>query len=252
MKNARSALYPVRAKWKDIGIELDVDIGTLDSIERSCHFQDNNCPTRMLDFWFKQTDSPLSWDAIVEALESGPVGEEYLAEQIKQKYCTPSESKSECIPPPRTVTVVSESSSVAACTTEYTRYLKALYTSSKLPSDNKWPPTPSKHYINLALIDKQRVSRHEANEFTRYTIKGNIDDICQKKEPITIEKVACMQVIPFAYDSSLVEISYPKLIIVTGAPGAGKSTFAWELCRKWGNGELLQHFELVILLYTFS
>ena len=251
MKNARSALYPVQAKWKDIGIELDIDIGTLDSIERSCHFQDNNCLTRMLDFWFKQTDPPPSWYAIVEALESGPVGEGRLAEQIKQKYCTPSENKSECVPPPppsRTVTVVSESSSVAACTTEYTRYLKALYTSSKLPSDNKWPPTPSKHYINLAFIDKQRVSRHEADEFTRHTIKGNIDDICQKKAPITIEKVACMQEIPFAYDPSQTEVSYPKLVIVTGAPGVGKSTFAWELCRKWGNGELLQHFELVILL----
>ena len=245
MKNARSALYPVRAKWKDIGIELDIDIGTLDSIERSCHFQDNNCLTRMLDFWFKQTDPSPSWDAIVEALESGPVGEGRLAEQIKWKYCTPSENRSECVPPPQTVTMtmVSESSSVAASTTEYVRYLKALYTSSKLPSDNKWPPTPSKHYIKLALIDKQRVTRHEADEFTRYTIKGNIDDICHKKEPITIEKVACMQ-----EDPSQVEISYPKLVIVTGAPGVGKSTFSWELCRKWANGELLQHFSLVILL----
>ena len=250
MKTTRSVLHPVRAKWRNIGIELEIDIGTLDSIEKSFHFDHTECLSRMLENWLKQTDPPPSWDAIVEALESGPVGEGHLAEQIKQKYCTSSESKSECVPPPHTVTVVSESSSVAACTTEtqYVRYLKALYTSSNLPSDNKWPPTPSKHYINLAFIDKQRVSRHEADEFTKYTIKGNIDDICRKKAPITIEKVACMQEIPFAYDPSQMEVSYPKLVIVTGAPGVGKSTFAWELCRKWGNGELLRHFELVILL----
>lgn len=252
MKNARSALYPVRAKWRDIGIELEIDIGTLDSIERSCHFQDSDCLTRMLDYWLKQTDPPPSWDTIVEALESGPVGEGHLAEQVKQKYCTVLEGQGDntgCVAPPHTVVSDSQkSSSVAACTTEYVRYLKALYTSSRLPADNKWPPTPSKHYINLAFIDKQRVTRHEADEFTKYTIKGNIDDICQKKAPITIEKVACMQEIPFSYDPSQVEVSYPKLIIVTGAPGVGKSTFAWELCRKWGIGEFLQHYDLVILL----
>ena len=252
MKNARSALYPARAKWRNIGIELEINIGTLDSIERSFHFDHIECLTRMLDYWLKQTDPLPSWDAIVEALESGPVGEGHLAEQLKKRYCTSLEGnsgKSECVPSPHAVVSDSQKLSlVAACTTVYIKYLKALYTSSKLPTDNKWPPTPSKHYINLAFIDKQKVTRHEADEFTKYTIKGNIDDICHKKAPITIEKVACMQEIPFAYDPSQVEVSYPKLIVVTGAPGVGKSTFAWELCRKWGCGEFLQHYSLVILL----
>ena len=254
MKNARSALYLVRAKWKDIGIELEIDIRTLDSIERSCHFQDNDCLTRMLDYWLKQTDPPPSWDAIVEALDSGPIGEEHLAEQIKQKYCASIEGnsgKSECVPSLLATVDESQKSSslvATACASEYIKYLKALYTSSNLPIDNKWPPTPSKCYINLPFIDKKKVSRHEADEFTQCTIKGNIDNICQKKVPITIEKVACMQEIPFAYDPSKVEVSYSKLIVVTGAPGVGKSTFAWELCRKWGSGELLQHYSLVILL----
>ena len=256
LKSARSALFPVRAKWRNIGIELDIDIGTLDSIEKSFHFDHTECLSRMLESWLKQTDPPPSWDAIVEALESGPIGEGHLAEQIKQKYCTTCTSherhsgKSGDVPPPLAMAGDSQkSSSVAtACTTEYVKYLKALYTSSRLPTDNKWPPTPSIHYINLALIDKKAVTRYEADEFTRYTIKGNIDDICQKKAPITIEKVACMQEIPFAYDPSQVEVSYPKLVLVTGAPGIGKSTFSWEFCRKWGNGELLQHYSLVILL----
>ena len=33
-----------------------------------------------------------------------------------------------------------------------------------------------------------------------------------------------------------------------GAPGVGKSTFAWKLCRKWGEGKLLQQYHLVVLL----
>jgi hypothetical protein len=209
----------------------------------------------MLDYWLKQTDPPPSWDAIVEALESGPVGEGHVAEQIKQKYCTPfkgQSSKSEWVSSFSAVVDIPQTPStvtVSTCSAEYAKYLKALYISSNLPPGNKWPPTPSVHYINLALIDKQRVTRHEADEFTKYTIKGNIDDICQKKAPISIEKVACMQEIPTAYnDPPQTKVSYPKLIIITGAPGVGKSTFAWEICRKWGNGKLLQHFSLVILL----
>ena len=42
--------------------------------------------------------------------------------------------------------------------------------------------------------------------------------------------------------------SQPKYILVEGAPGVGKSTLAWKLCRKWGKGKLLQQYQLVVLL----
>ena len=41
---------------------------------------------------------------------------------------------------------------------------------------------------------------------------------------------------------------FPKCILVEGAPGVGKSTFAWKLCRKWSKGKLLQQYKLVVLL----
>ena len=33
-----------------------------------------------------------------------------------------------------------------------------------------------------------------------------------------------------------------------GIPGVGKSTLAWQLGRRWGKKEILQHFQLVIVL----
>ena len=34
-----------------------------------------------------------------------------------------------------------------------------------------------------------------------------------------------------------------------GAPGVGKSTFAWEFCRKWWSEEnVAQQYDLVLLL----
>eukprot|EP00731_Ephydatia_muelleri_P004484 Em0002g660a len=39
-----------------------------------------------------------------------------------------------------------------------------------------------------------------------------------------------------------------RCIIVQGIPGVGKSTLAWQLGRRWGKKEILQHFQLVIVL----
>ena len=48
--------------------------------------------------------------------------------------------------------------------------------------------------------------------------------------------------------AKLPDESWPRCILVEGAPGVGKSTFAWKLCHKWGKGKLLQQYQLVVLL----
>ena len=40
-----------------------------------------------------------------------------------------------------------------------------------------------------------------------------------------------------------------KRVLVEGAPGIWKSTFAWELCHKWGEIDCMQQFSLVVLLH---
>ena len=35
---------------------------------------------------------------------------------------------------------------------------------------------------------------------------------------------------------------------MSGAPGIGKSTFAWEICHLWANDKLFTEYDLVILL----
>jgi len=42
--------------------------------------------------------------------------------------------------------------------------------------------------------------------------------------------------------------SQPKLVLMEGAPGVGKTTFSWDFCTKWGRGEALQEYSLVLLL----
>ena len=120
---------------------------------------------------------------------------------------------------------------------QYASYLKSVYTREKLPIYDKWPQVKSKKYINLALIQKEDITKPEADQFTRATIHGNIDDIKKSKRATDIGQIA-----------QLPDGSQPKCILVEGAPGVGKSTFAWKLCRKWGKGKLLQQYQLVVLL----
>ena len=119
----------------------------------------------------------------------------------------------------------------------YASYLTSIYTREKLQVYDKWPQVESKKYINLALIEKKDITKPEADQFTRATIHGNIDDINQSKRAMDIGQIA-----------QLPDWSQPKCILVEGAPGVGKSTFAWKLCRKWGKGKLLQQYQLVVLL----
>ena len=105
----------------------------------------------------------------------------------------------------------------------------------------KWPPTPSKIFINLACIDWESVvSKEEADEYTRAMVEdGNVDVIMKRKRKIDFEDIA----------QDLPAPNTPKrILLVEGATGVGKSTFAWEFCRRWERGKIAQQYQLVLLL----
>ena len=66
-------------------------------------------------------------------------------------------------------------------------------------------------------MKKEKVSRAQADNFTRLTLQGDIDQILQDKEPIEMDDI-------LRADDEV------RLVVVEGAPGVGKSTLAWELC----------------------
>ena len=120
---------------------------------------------------------------------------------------------------------------------QYVSYLRSVYTSKKLPTHCKWPPTATKKYIHLAVVKKERVSKQQADEFTKSTLHGDIDDICKKKQAVDFTQIGKKE------DGTPAE-----LILVEGAPGIGKTTFSWKVCRKWAKGKILKEYELVVLL----
>ena len=87
------------------------------------------------------------------------------------------------------------------------------------------------------MVKKERVSKQQADEFTKSTLHGDIDDICKKKQAVDFTQIGKQE------DGTLA-----KLILVEGAPGIGKTTFSWKVCRKWAKGKILQEYRLVVLL----
>ena len=127
--------------------------------------------------------------------------------------------------------------------TTFINYVKAVYKISVVEQDpkvTKWPPTPTKVFINLACIDRGAVvSKQEYDEITQSMVRdGNIDTILKKKRRIDFKDIV----------NDLPSTSLEKVILVEGAPGVGKSTFAWEFCRRWERGEIAQQYQLVLLL----
>jgi len=121
---------------------------------------------------------------------------------------------------------------------KFANYLKGVYTSEKpLPTVESSLPEDELLPFSLAKIEKKEIDPSEADMFTRASIRADIDDVLCMKEPMNIDKVG---VLP--------DHSQPKLVLIEGAPGVGKTTFSWDFCTKWGRGEALQQYSLVLLL----
>lgn len=160
----------------------------------------------------------------VSALQSEPPLVE-TAEQLLRSYCSYHDMI--CSLP-----TILGPGSIA----HYASYLRNYYSTSPISQAYKWPLTSSTRYINPAIIESG-VSKDLALKFTQLKLQGNIDQILREKSPLEIAAIFEPQ-----HDQKR------KFILVEGAPGVGKSTFAWELCRRWDVMEVLRKYSLVVLV----
>ena len=118
---------------------------------------------------------------------------------------------------------------------DYAEYLKAVYATFSLAKQDKFAPCLGLTYVKLALVTRERVTGTKTDKLTRLTFETDfVDRILSIKEEIKIDDI--------------LKGENTRLVLVEGAPGIGKSTLAWELCRQWPTMESLQRFSLVVLL----
>ena len=151
---------------------------------------------------------------------------------------------------------------------KYKQYLQSCYNARVLAPADKYLPTLEAPYINLAMIVRGRYD-YKRDEFTRRTLHGGVDQILQSKTPINIKDLLTPIYLGEKvhegnesisrrreyFPASSFQSKAPKVggrpvrfILVEGPPGIGKSTFAWEVCRRWDEIESLRDYHTVVLL----
>ena len=93
-------------------------------------------------------------------------------------------------------------------------------------------------FIHLTLVSVEKIDVEDCATYLRTLhTYGNVKRMKQKRKAIEMADVGKSE-----------GGSVPLSILVEGAPGIGKSTFAWELCRQWQQGKMLQNWNVVVLL----
>ena len=166
---------------------------------------------------------------------------------------------------------------------QYKSYLQSCYKARALAPADKYLPTLQAPYINLAMIKRGRLGGSDArDEFTKRTLHGGVDQILASKTPINIEDLlipeqqsfyassrlqiseihpssplhdmeqlcsrSFIMPLPLGMDESKPKFNAVRFVLVEGPPGIGKSTFAWEVCRRWDEIKSLRNYHTVVLL----
>ena len=230
-----STLNSIAWKCYALGLHLGVD----DSQIRNIMKNNSLCEDQLREIISERLrqESPLTWHDIVRALRA--VFESVLASEIENKYihhlpaqaCTVSHGNSSLTPPLQMF--------IKQVATNYDEVDTKLV---------KWPPKPSAVYINLSCINRESISgmSKEYTEITEAMVHdGNVDAINPTKRPIEFNEIARGISIPSTSSQASKE---RRVILIEGAPGVGKSTFAQEFCKRWKRGEIAQQYQLVWLL----
>ena len=114
---------------------------------------------------------------------------------------------------------------------KYSAYLKDLY------SHKEGKNLAS---FKLAGIQKEKVGRRELDKFSRSTLRGDQDDVVYSKHHMDQDQIG--------HPTWWSEYKQPRLILIEGAPGVGKTTFSDQFCYEWSQEKLLSHHKLLILL----
>ena len=206
----QETLFDADIKWRNIGLQLGLSNTDLSRIGANYRLQ-QECLRETLTLWLRGIKPVPTWMNLVDALKNHTVKEYQLAKFVKEKYC--------------------------GVKVKYSDYLRCLYRNLAPQRMLQWPELPHYEFVTLAMIKRGKlVLGKNIDKFEQYTLHGNIDDILRHKEEINL---GCI------FDKPELE---RRVILIEGAPGAGKTMLVWHICREWGRNKLFTQFSIVVLV----
>ena len=124
----------------------------------------------------------------------------------------------------------------------YSLYMRSLYKAKgqkPFASPDQWPPTVTMKVFRLAMIEAEQLRMESTqDEFLRQkTITAKVDKVVEHNCK-TIELTEIFRG----------TVGKPKIVIIEGPPGCGKSTLSLHICLLWSEDKLFQEYKLVILV----
>ena len=120
---------------------------------------------------------------------------------------------------------------------KYQEFLKRLYCKRSADYLLHWPPVPHYKYVDLSMtIPKDKVRYGTPDEqHTMAVMRGEIG--WNHLRNVGLREI-------FQKDPS-----QQKKILIEGAPGSGKTTITWHICKQWGLGGMFNDlFDVVVLV----
>ena len=206
------------ASWKEIGLQLGIPKGILQSIEENFRTDIETCCNETLTEWL-DTDVTASWGKIIKIAYSPAV-----TEIINAFNKSPLHNKKE----------LTDSGAVKELESKLKdQHIVRRYRSSQ----EDWFSEPE-HFTSVALIHQKRhKTKREVIKFANMHLKGTLTEGGKITTDIAeiFASVECTD--------------HPYTMLIEGAPGIGKTILSKEIVFQWAKGSLLKNQKLVCLIY---
>ena len=219
LKHLQNLITPYYAtSWKEIGLQLGIAQGILQTIETNFRTDVVTCCDEMFTEWL-DTDVTASWDKLIQVVYS-PAVTEIINTFNKSLFYNRKES------------------TVSGAVEELESKLKNRHIITRYKSSqDDWFSMPE-HFTSVALIhQKKRKTKREIIAFANMHLKGNFTESGKITTDIAdiFKSVECND--------------NPYTLLIEGVPGIGKTILSKEIVFQWAKGKLLKNETLVCLIY---
>ena len=137
-------------------------------------------------------------------------------------------------------TIASATSDQHSFLQKYIKHLKNIFANKKTPvydKEHSLLQVKAKSFINIALVHKDSAKCSTNDELLMDRLHGHIDAIQERKTKLVFSDVCKCE-----------NGGLARNVLAEGAPGVGKTTFAFEFCKQWARGEIAQEWEIVVII----